>query len=269
MNIHIYLNGRKQNSNKQFERQKLQETDTSTKTVQQKDQNKEDISALLAEYNAIKSEEIACEQSQVSIATTLFSFIAAVLGLNLFFGNSKGISVQSSQFLILGFCFILVMFFGCLWMHQLYCQMRFGAYLYHLEEDVNQYYKDTRRGIYYEHWIICEEKREFCCFQKVPIIGKMSFLEKVPLSRTNWLYGGISFCTWCLAPILLGIFSMEVFQWDVLSFYFKSGWPRLIFFVSITIIYYYVLFKYLSSILLLKKDENLKMERINNTLYRP
>lgn len=264
MNIHLHLNGRNQNSNRQLKRTGLQATDTEVKIVQQPSQPKGDINGLLTEYNAIKAEEIACEQSQISIATTLFSFIAAVLGLNLFFGDSIKISEQSAQFLILGACFILVMFFGCLWMHQLYCQMRFGAYLYHLENDINQYYEDKRNGVYFEHWIIGEEKRELRYIKNFPVIEEISSLESLPFFKTSWLYGGISFCTWCLAPILLGAFSIEFFHWDVLSFYFRNGCLRALFFSGITVIYYFVLAKYLCSILFLKKDESLKIPRTEN-----
>lgn len=92
--------------------------------------DKDDISALLTEYSAIKAEETACEQSQVQITTAVFSFIGVVLSLNfLFQGNGETVS-QSSRYLVLGFCPILVMFFGCLYVYQLYCQIILGAWLF-------------------------------------------------------------------------------------------------------------------------------------------
>ena len=133
----------------------------------------DDISALLAEYSAIKAEEAACEQTQITLVTSVFSFIAAALGLNCFFGQN--INDTAAQFLLLGFCPLLVMFFGCLWMYQLYCHMRFGAYLYHIEEDINKYYTNKDRRIYFDHWIIEQEK-----------------MKKFFLFKPSWLYGCIT-----------------------------------------------------------------------------
>lgn len=204
-----------------------------------------DIDALLAEYAALKAEETASEQSQIQIATSLFSFIAAIIGLNFFFQKNNSIQVETSQYMILGFCPLLIFFFGCLWMYQLYCQMRFGAYLYHLENDINECYTENKRRMYFEHWIIKQEP------------------EKGFFTRMSRLYGYITLGTWIVSPWLLIIFAAGFFpDWDIVEFY-RANWSITLFLAAVLLIYYAVLFFYVKAILSLKDKEELKKPRIS------
>ena len=204
-----------------------------------------DIDALLAEYTALKAEETSFEQSQMQIATALFSFIAAIIGLNFFFQESNNIKTESSQYMILGFCPLLICFFGILWMYQLYCQMRFGAYLYHLETDINECYKDHKRKIYFEHWLIRQE----------PQTG---FFQ-----RTSRLYGYITLGTWLLSPWLLIFFADGFFPtWNILEFY-RTNLLLGIFLGLVLAVYYIVQLFYLKAILSLKNKDNLEAPRIS------
>lgn len=204
----------------------------------------QDINALLAEYSAIKAEETACEQTQITLVTSVFSFIAAVLGLNCFFGQN--INEAAAQFLLLGFCPLLVMFFGCIWMYQLYCQMRFGAYLYHIEEDINKYYLNKDRRIYFVHWIIeQEQKRKFFLF------------------KPSWLYGCITLGTWLAAPPLLYFFAGCFFpNWNLYDFYVKEHFGPALFLGFVHAVYYFTQCMYLCAIRRLKSEGELKKPRI-------
>lgn len=212
---------------------------------QNHEKNPQDISALLAEYNAIKAEEAACEQTQITLVTSVFSFIAAVLGLNCFFGQN--INEAAAQFLILGFCPLLVMFFGCLWMYQLYCHMRFGAYLYHIEEDINKYYLNQDRRIYFDHWIIEQEQK-----------------QKFFLFKPSWLYGCITLGIWLVAPLLLFFFAGCFFpNWNIYAFYLKEHIYLALFLGFVFIVYYFTQFMYVYAILKLKSKDQLNKSRIS------
>lgn len=202
------------------------------------------IDVLLAEYAALKAEETESERAQMQIATALFSFIAAIVGLNFFFQKSKSIPVETSKYMILGFCPLLIFFFGCLWMYQLYCQMRFGAYIYHLEADINKYCAENEQKIYFEHWIALQDE------------GKSFF------KRTSRLYGYITLGTWIASPWLLLIFAKGFFpDWGIFAFY-NSEWLLTGFLIIVTGVYYYVQFVYVKTILNLKSEKNLQKPRI-------
>lgn len=202
-----------------------------------------DITALLAEYSSIKAEEAACEQTQMQIATAVFSFIAAIVGLNFFF-QKKGSMIQGAKYMLLGFCPLLVMFFGCLWMYQLYCHMRFGAYLYHLEEDINRCYPGDEQKMYFEHWIVKQED------------GKKFF------GKTSRLYGYFTLGTWLTAPVLLLFFVAGLFpNWDVTAFYLQNV-VLTVFLSYVLLLYYIIQFSYLSAILKFKNKKSLSQPRI-------
>lgn len=210
----------------------------------------EKTDALLAEYAAIKSEEIACEQAQVAIVTSVFTFISAIIGLNYFFGNDPNAAGPvlpiNPQYMLLGFCPILVMFFGCLSMYQLYCHMRFGAYLYHLEEDINKTYSQKWNWIYFEHWIAAQES---CA---------SFFLEK-----PSYLYGCIMSGTWITAPFLLCGFTSGFFpDWSIVEFYCNHK-CLLLFLVFVLLVYYFVQVMYLRAILKIKGKTLLSKPRIS------
>lgn len=216
---------------------------TGNLTLKEDGTREKDISALLAEYSAIKAEETACEQTQMQIATAVFSFIGAIVGLNFFFQNNTKINF-GTQYMLLGFCPLLIMFFGCLWMYQLYCHMRFGAYLYHLEEDINRCYPENERKIYFEHWIVKQEE------------GKNFW------KRTSRLYGYVTLGTWLSAPILLVCFVIGFFpDWDVVAFYVNHLILTTLI-ICILILYYIIQLIYVFSILSLKKQKNLDQPRI-------
>lgn len=168
-----------------------------------------ELDVLLAEFEALRAESSSLSQSESSLITTTFSFIAAIIGLNFFFGaDAQGgyasatiqISEESSQCMVLCICPLLVMFFGCMWMNILYRRIRFGAYLYLIETDINKYVSQNSLKIYWEHWIIgIEQGRGF-------------------FKRTSQFYGYIVFGTWLFAPILLYIFAFSLFpQWKSAS----------------------------------------------------
>lgn len=205
----------------------------------------QDINALLAEYSAIKAEETACEQTQITLVTSVFSFIAAVLGINCFFGQN--INEVAAKFLILGFCPLLVMFYGCLWMYQLYCHMRFGAYLYHIEEDINKYYLNKDRKIYFDHWIIAQEQK-----------------QKFFLLKPSWLYGCITLGTWLAAPLLLVPLAGCCFpDWNIRCFYLNEHEYFAWFLGFVFIVYYFTQIMYVYAILKMKSQNELKKPRIS------
>ena len=203
-----------------------------------------DIDILLTEYTALKAEQTASEQAQTQIATTLFSFIAGIVSLNFLFQNNSDVSIEASEYMILGFCPLLIFFFGCLWMYQLYCQNRFGAYIYHLETDINKHRTQNEQKIYYEHWIALQDD------------------GKPFLKRTSRLYGYITLGTWIFSPVLLVIFARGFFpDWNIFEFYYSN---RLLagILLLVAVIYYMVQIIYVTSILNLKSKKNLQNPRI-------
>lgn len=215
-----------------------------TKGPQDQEEISKDISALLAEYSAIKAEEAACEQTQITLATSLFSFIAAIFGLNCFF--AKNVDTNAVQFMILGLCPPMIMFFGVLWMYQLYCHMRFGAYLYHIEEDVNKCCPNKNSRIYFDHWIVEQEEKHKCF-----------------LFKTSWLYGCITLGTWLFVPILLIVFTGCFFpDWNIMNFYFVEHRVLTLFLGFVSSVYYYTQLMYVHAIRKLKSEKELGKPRI-------
>lgn len=226
-------------------------------------QESENIDALLTEYTIIKTEQTACEESQIAIATATFSFIAAIVGLNFFFGDPTLGHGESSQFMILGFCPLLVMFFGCLWMRQLYCQTRFGAYIYHLEEDINSFYPDHRKWIFFEHWIVAQESRERILGKRYKSRRRLSANIKLFMGRTSHFYGYVTLGTWLIAPILLYFIAAGLFPgWNIVVF-LKNHWLLTSFLIVISIVYYTIQVKYCLAILLLTSKFELRRARIS------
>ncbi len=170
----------------------------------QSDTQKE-IDILLSEFAVLRAESSSLAHSEDSLITTTFSFIAAIIGLNFFFGEGAQenllnttiqISEDSSKCMILCVCPLLVMFFGCMWMNILYRRIRFGAYLYLIEMDINKYVSQNSLKVYWEHWIIGIE------------CGRGFF------RKTSHFYGYIVFGTWLIAPILLYFSAFSLFpQW--------------------------------------------------------
>lgn len=162
---------------------------------------KKDIETLLAEFTALRTETTYLQQSESSMSAMTFSFIAAILGLNYFLSNSNASdTTHSSKCIILVLCPILLMFFGCLWMDLLFRRIRYGAYLYLLEVDINRLVGSDEQKIYFEHWIIGRE------------LGKRFF------RKTSRFYGYIVFGTMLIVPVLLYLFADLMFpSWKLLS----------------------------------------------------
>ena len=162
-----------------------------------------ELEILLTEFTAIRTESTYLQQSEASMTTVTFSFIAAILSLNFFFGNdSNNLSTSDHipQCIILILCPLLIMFFGCMWMDLLYRRIRYGAYLYLVESDINNYIKTKELNIYFEHWIV-EQQKDWGFFRK-----------------TSRFYGYVVFGTWIIAPVLLYPFSGLLFpDWNLLA----------------------------------------------------
>lgn len=244
------------------------------------------IDVLLAEFTALKAEESVAEQAQTTIATATFSFISAILGISFIFDRSSEENVafieeipqfllekqQAAQYIVLIFCPMLIMFFGCLWMREVYSQMRFGAYIYHLESDINYFLEDPHQYMYFEHWIIEQEKpaaemqkKVFdtrksniatCCSNKFFLPMKSFF------GHTSRFYGYVTFGTWIFAPALLYMLAYGMFpQWDIILF-MKNVWPATVLLIIIFMVYILIQVKTCSTILSLKNSTNLNKNRV-------
>jgi len=225
---------------------------------------KAEIETLLTEYSVLKSEQIASEEAQMTIATAAFSFITAIVGLNFFFGEriSTPESFTAGQYMILGFCPLIIMFFGCLWMRHLYSQTRFGAYMYHLEEDINSFYPDSRQWMYFEHWIRIQEEPQVI-LGKEGSKKKRSLWNKIRMfwGRTSHYNGYITLGTWLVAPALLYFFAGGLFpEWNILNFLLNNLMLSVPL-ACIFIVYYVIQFGYLHSILKLTSKNEFERAR--------
>ena len=185
-------------------------------------ENNQSMEALLAEFTALRAESSALAQSEDSLATTIFSFIAAVIGLNFLFSGQEQANIHSSQVMVLGLCPLIIMFFGCMWMNILYRRIRYGVYLYLLEVDINKCIVGKKKKIYWEHWLIAiESDRKF-------------------FTRTSRFWGYIIFGSWLSMPVLLYVFAAVLFPtWDICAFLIENiVWTCII---GITAIVYYII----------------------------
>ena len=209
-------------------------------------EEKKEIETLLTEFTALRTETTYLQQSEASMSTMTFSFIAAILGLNYLLSNgNESDTTHFSQCIILVLCPILLMFFGCLWMDLLFRRIRYGAYLYLLEADINRLVDSDEQKIYFEHWIIGRE------------LGR-SFFRK-----TSRFYGYVVFGTMLIVPVLLYLFADLTFpswkllspEWDILNLA-KEHILWCIFLLLVYIIYIIIMCFYTLEILDLKNLGN-------------
>lgn len=155
-----------------------------------------ELQVLLAEYNSLRDEAKNCDTVQMLVATICMTVIGALFSANIFFKTPE--TQSRLALLYLFWCLIpwIIMFFGIIWIDQLYRRMRFGAYLYSLEVKINKLFVGEPR-MNWEHWIVSIEKND-------------SFF------KPSHLYGYIISGSWIFMPFLIFSLANSIFSlWKI------------------------------------------------------
>lgn len=111
--------------------------------------------AIMAEYTALRTESRDKQKMQFTILSLIVSAISIVFGL------TATVKInEAKSFLLVLYLFLLpctIMFFGILWLDQVYRQVMIGTYIAHIEEKINKILTTDASAdmpyVYWEHWL--------------------------------------------------------------------------------------------------------------------
>lgn len=178
---------------------------------------------IIAEYTAIRGEITALTQSEDTFISTFITFMAAFVGAAFLLSDKNDQLVRISQIFMIWFCPLVIMFFGCMWMNIFYKRIRFVAYLYLLEREINEEIINNGAGFRLEHWLVqLDSKRSF-------------------FTRTSRFWAYATFGAWLVMPCLMYILSSAIFpDLNILS-YLIHHYVLTIIQAFVAIIYYYIM----------------------------
>lgn len=202
------------------------------------------LNVMMQEYCSLRQEATQCDNTQMTIAGTAFTFFAALIAITV---ENTIISEQAVSLLAYLAFPCIIMFFCLLWIDQLYRRIRFGTYLRRAEKKILFLIKvinDDKKSIKpidYEQWISSLDDDKFF------------------LLRTRYIYGYILSGCCIVVPISIPILRNCLFPSGITFFLFYSN--HLILFVifeTITIIYYFFLILFIIRLYgLPKKADNI------------
>ncbi len=184
------------------------------------------LDVLMREYESLRQESTHCDSTQMSLATTVFGFLAAVFALTQLFEKKQ----STADFLFYAVLPCFAMFFGLLWVDQLYRRVRFGTYLRRTENKIRMLLPDLCSNSVsvpvceFEHWISALDD------------------HKPFLKRPRFAYGCVLAGTWFLTPILIPASRLLLFSNATFPFsYYWSHKIVMILVFAVFLVYYYYL----------------------------
>lgn len=138
------------------------------KKMKRKQEKNQAVQAMLTEYTALRAEAQMFDSIAIAIATLNFTLLGVIVTLVL---KESEASVKLMQWTFYFIIPCLSMFFGLLWVDQLFRRARFGAYFSYLEEKINAVTNEIRDRMEWERW------------------NKKRYVKKTFLFKTNQYYG--------------------------------------------------------------------------------
>ena len=150
--------------------------------------NDQILNVIMMEYNALRTESRDKQKMQFTIISLIVSAISIVFGLTADLESAAAaVSLPILYFFLLP---CTIMFFGILWLDQVYRQVMIGTYIAQLEKKVNAFLKSSVPGgmscvMNWEQWL-----------------SKRRPTQKV-WGKTNYFYTHIGLGTLWLLPIVV------------------------------------------------------------------
>lgn len=200
------------------------------------------LDALLREYESLRQEATHCDSTQMSLATSAFGFLTACFTLSGIFARSP-----TDSFLVYCVLPCFSMFFGLLWIDQLFRRIRFGTYMRRTENKIDLLIPKLEsngtpvRILEFERWI-------------------SELDDNLPLlRRPRFIYGFILTGTWLIVPVLIPICSQLFLFSEIVSYFsFFDQHPCVSIVMSaVGCIYYFYLTVLIYRIYTFPKESNL------------
>lgn len=195
--------------------------------------NEQLLSVLMMEYNALRTESREKQKAQFTIISLIVSSISIVFGLTANLEpNAAEVSLPILYYALLP---CTTMFFGILWLDQVYRQVMIGTYIVQIEKKVNSLFHDLNLPsdlsypMNWEQWL--SKRRPTHEFWKKP----------------NYYYTYICSGTFTLLPIVIyfiGGFLTETSPWTIFGILFSL----------IFLVYIWFGVQYVNEILALDKE---------------
>lgn len=188
----------------------------------------QDIEIILTEYVALRSEAQIIDNIAIAIASLNFTLIGVIVTLVLR-EQMDNIKLMQSTFYFIIPC--VSMFFGLLWIDQIFRRIRFAAYFNHLEIKINSLSNGRNDSMDWERWV------------------KRRYRNRKFLKKTHQYYGYFVLGSNLLLPIISVGLGYEVFE---------IPFNKILLIVTITIFLVFFVFCvfYCREILSLNNNEN-------------
>jgi len=200
------------------------------------------LDTLLREYESLRQEATHCDSTQMSLATSAFGFLTACFTLSGIFAKSP-----TDSFLVYCVLPCLSMFFGLLWIDQLFRRIRFGTYMRRTENKIDLLIPELKsngtpvRILEFERWI-------------------SELDDNLPLfRRPRFIYGFILTGTWLITPVLIPICSQFFLFSEIMPYFSFFDLHPCVSIVMFTVgcIYYFYLIVLTYRIYTFPKESNL------------